>query len=555
MGQAMRLFSILGAVALTTAAVRSASAEVVLNEVLYDPEGADSGKEFVELANSGPFAVTLDGLELEAGNGIGPNEWDLIWSGSADSAIPPGGVYRIGLAAPGPGEEAQLRLQNGPDGVRLLKRGFELDRLGWGEHLHAEYYEKSPAPQVRSGRSLARKVDGLDRDDNANDFEEAIPTPGRANRPLVDWAIQWLRPSPEVPHEGETVLARFRLWNRGRGGMIPPTVELVTPGRSFLVGWVDTVGPGVSTTKVLPLPSPATSGRMVWYAGLLGGDEVPENDQDSLQVLVGEGPVRITEILAAPLPGEPEWVEIQLGAPDGERFEQLVLDVRGRQVRLAPRSSGPKTRLGIVVEDSTALLAAYPDLDPEIVWSHEGGWPRLRNGSRGDAVSDTLRILSGDRCVLEVALPGPTPGEGISLERIESGIPEGPSAWVPCSDPRRSTPGRFGPANGLTIGDDPLRVRPRVLRPGMRDCVIEGSVGRTPGEVALRIVDLQGRSIRSLMEGVWVAGPLVAAWDGRDESGAIVRPGVYFAVMEVVRADKGRDAWRAALAVAPSEGR
>ena len=107
-------------------------AELTINEVLYDPEGPDSGREFVEIHNSGPYAVVVFGLALEAGDGARPDSWRRIWTGTRRAAIPPGGCYRIGFDGPGPGEEAPITLQNGPDGVRLLKQGFELDRVGWG---------------------------------------------------------------------------------------------------------------------------------------------------------------------------------------------------------------------------------------------------------------------------------------------------------------------------------------------------------------------------------------------------------------------------------------
>lgn len=49
------------------------------------------------------------------------------------------------------------------------------------------------------------------------------------------------------------------------------------------------------------------------------------------------------------------------------------------------------------------------------------------------------------------------------------------------------------------------------------------------GEVSLRVYDLRGGAVRTLVSGVREAGTHTAAWDGRDESGRAVAAGAYFA--------------------------
>uniref|UniRef100_A0A832I5B2 T9SS type A sorting domain-containing protein n=1 Tax=Eiseniibacteriota bacterium TaxID=2212470 RepID=A0A832I5B2_UNCEI len=48
------------------------------------------------------------------------------------------------------------------------------------------------------------------------------------------------------------------------------------------------------------------------------------------------------------------------------------------------------------------------------------------------------------------------------------------------------------------------------------------------GAVALDVLDLQGRRVRTLVEGARPAGTHLAAWDGRDDGGRAVAAGVYF---------------------------
>ena len=47
------------------------------------------------------------------------------------------------------------------------------------------------------------------------------------------------------------------------------------------------------------------------------------------------------------------------------------------------------------------------------------------------------------------------------------------------------------------------------------------------GEQSLWVADLQGRRVRDLEVGQFVAGTRMVAWDGRDDSGRAVAPGVY----------------------------
>jgi hypothetical protein len=59
--------------------------------------------------------------------------------------------------------------------------------------------------------------------------------------------------------------------------------------------------------------------------------------------------------------------------------------------------------------------------------------------------------------------------------------------------------------------------------------------------VELTIYDVQGRAVRTLVNGTEVAGPHAVAWDGRNDAGVTLSPGVYLArlsVGETVRAEK-----------------
>ena len=160
------------------------SARLVLNEVDYDQVGADTGG-FVEVANVGDAAASLDGVAVVLVNGDGSEVSRIALEG----ALAPGAYLRVD-ADP----------QNGaPDGVALVRLdpGTLLDALSYeGEIRNAsidgrtyDLVEGTPLPAdvVDSNTgpgSLVRLPDGRDTNDAARDWAfTTTPTPGAANVP------------------------------------------------------------------------------------------------------------------------------------------------------------------------------------------------------------------------------------------------------------------------------------------------------------------------------------------------------------------------------------
>jgi hypothetical protein len=551
----MRVVMIIVMIILPAVHAHRAGAALVVNEVLYDPDGPDADREFVEIMNTGAFAAPLEGLVIESGNGARADDWKIVWTGRPGVSLAPGAVYRVGLDRPGAGEPADLGLQNGPDGVRLSREGFVLDRCGWGDLAHPEYFEGHPARAVRAGMSLSRAEDGVDTGDNAADFVEAAATPGRLNRPRIDWALRLVLDGAWRPNPGDELRVRLHVTNRGREERVPPSVAIDPVGPTIWSGWGEAVPPGSFAEQFVRLTAPADTGRFVWRAKLSGDDDVPENDADSLALRAGPGCVRITEIMADPGSEGCEWIELRIDAPEGQSIAGRELDVRGRRARLAPRMRSPGAPFLLVAEDSSRLLQRYPGLPASAIWPYEGSWPRLRNGDRAGGISDTLLIRDAGGLVEEIALPGPAPSPGVSLERLEDETSEGPRAWVPSSARDGATPGGPGPAGGSISTARGLEVRPRIVRPGSVPCSIGADVGSSPGEVRVKIHDLRGSPVRCILQGVLATGKVLVTWDGRDESGRDVDPGIYVAVLEIERRGGAIDRMRAALAVEPGEAR
>lgn len=169
-------------IALSTTA---AKAEIMITQLMYNPEGSDTGKEWVELYNPGEKDVLLQGYSLESGDGSAENDWSLEWSGTSET-IRAKGYFLIGeeFSPVAPDVVSNLDLQNGPDAVRLLRNAVPVDTVGWGEHQFSEYYDGSPAPETGAGEALQRKysANGSMREyyashDNSMDFTQSASAP------------------------------------------------------------------------------------------------------------------------------------------------------------------------------------------------------------------------------------------------------------------------------------------------------------------------------------------------------------------------------------------
>jgi hypothetical protein len=159
------------------------SARVVLNEIDYDQVGTDTGG-FVEIANAGTSAATLDGLAIVLVNGGDSAEY-------ARKAL-------SGTLAPGAHLAVEVDPQNGaPDGVALLDTGSGtlLDALSYEGVISAavingttyDLVEGTPLPadvadSNTSDGSLSRLPDAQDTNAAAADWAfTTTATPGAAN--------------------------------------------------------------------------------------------------------------------------------------------------------------------------------------------------------------------------------------------------------------------------------------------------------------------------------------------------------------------------------------
>ncbi len=512
---------------------------VVLNEVLYDPEGADGGREFVELAappGCDPDA-DLAGWVLETGNGARPGEWTVEWVGAAGDRLV-GGLFLIGESGvePPPDAVADLDLQNGPDGCRLRGPGGERDVLGWGSPLDSALCEGEPAEDVASGEALARLPDGVDTGSNRLDFLPAEPTPGEFNAPEVCAVVEDASlPSAGLP-PGEAWEFRWTVRNAGRAAWGGP-LELrcaVHPGELLGVAWPDggdggplALAPGErGTLAVLIRPPPGCH---------LPVSEPPAPGESAAWLGLGED-LLFTEAYPRPREGEPEWLELRSVAAG-------VVDLAAFYLADAAGTSAPLA--GILQPEQFAVLA--PDTAALLLsrsvgagaWLVEvGPWPALNHTAGAGEAAERVVLRVGEREVAAACWAGGI-GEGVSWERCSRyADPEDLASWQPCLSPAGGSPGgpntrdgdRSLPPASACAG---LTVTPQSFRPAALETAL--IVLRPPRAAAasrMLLFDSSGLPVRELVP--WRVAPDEhrALWDGRDEEGAPLPTGLYIVQAE-----------------------
>lgn len=494
-----------------------ARAGLLLNEVLYDPEGADGDGEFVELIAAGPESLALAGLRLEFCNGANPGAWELLWSG--ELRLAPGALFLLGEpAVAGADVTLALDLQNGPEAIRLCRGEETLDLLGYGEGLDPSLYEAWPAADP-SGLSLARQPDGVDTDQNALDWFSATPSPGALNLPPFRAAFEsvappWLPIAPGAPCS----LAVTGV-NTGAATWPAPLV-LAVDGLARGALPVAAAGERASARIALPALPMGEHALVLELRDPAGGLA----DSLGLPLRVGLGPLVIDELLFAPLTGASEWVECRARAPISGLEEYRLADLGGSEARFRPPPLATDERL-LLCADREALLAAEPGLDPGRVLELSP-WPSLANtGSAAESPgwTDGLRLdyPDGRRADALLYRGDWIPARGVSLERVAEFGAGDCAPWVACPLGTSPLAGSGAPAPSAAAG---LRLAPNPFDPERERVWVDL---RAPGEaLELRIFDAAGRPVQTLA-GSLDAGLARLVWDGRDAQGQALADGAY----------------------------
>jgi hypothetical protein len=544
--------ALLAALVLPVAAAHvTAGPPVVVNEVLYDPQGKDTGLEFVELFNLSPATVCLEGWTFETGNGAYEGRWSHEWTGTETDSIAAGGFFVIGeeLVAPAPDVVTALDLQNGPDACRLTSPGSDRDIVGWGELAYGEYYEGAPAERASSGSSIGRDPDGSDSDGNYDDFRVLhTPSPGDYNHPPFDLAVEKAGLSRYTSTSGTDIDIVCRLVNDGTEACTGTTVCAALASLLDSVYVPDRIGPCEEVKAVVRLPHPGEGlhAIQVWHWHRL--DRWHTNDSLATSIVLKPPPVVINEVMFKPVGTECEWIEVFAHAATDVNIRNWTLeDYRGTRRTLTGEdlvlSQGDML---VLVEDEEVFALAHPDLHSGGFLRPRGGWPTLNDVDGPLNFADMIVVRDAHGTAVDsIAYRTRWSQPGVSFERID---PRGPSSgssnWSPHYGSSGGSPGRANSVSFHLPGKgEILTLSPSAFSPDGdgRDDLLAAAVRlREPCLVRLTVFDLKGRPVVRLIDGEVVETSRTTFWDGKGENGKRHATGAYLVLLEARATSSGK---------------
>ncbi len=532
---------------------------LVINEIMYAP--ASPEPEWVELYNTKPDSVSIRNW-LVSDNIMTSRR--LITAG--DIHIPPGGYLLLTadsgtLAAQYPALSMTIihvtgfpSLNNTGDAVVLYGPG--------GTVVDSLVY--MPEWGGNDGSSLER-VDPLGTSCEPLNWGSCTDplhaTPSAANSiVLLDFDLKIIRFREVVSSPGTDALLAVTVRNNGR--MMSGSFSLAvfddadrdsTARPEERVAEV-TVDQPVATRDSLQVmatwQAPAPGLHALVAVIVYPADLRRSNDTAFSELRVGynEGTVVINEIMAEPFSGNAEYVELlNTSGSDVDLSEWVIHDLAGstsgdhvplsRDTRIVHRGEY------VVVASDTTLYTSFPRLaqaDQRLVVI--AGRDLGLNNDQDAVVLDDLSGLMVDSVsyLRSWHNPGVTDPAGRSLERISPLLGSNDARnWSSCAYPSGGTPGETNsiytksPSSSATLNASPNPFSPD--DDGWEDfTVIRFQLSLPISMVRVRIFDVRGRLIRTLMnnEPAGPAGEVI--WDGRDDDRGKARIGVYVVLLEAV---------------------
>lgn len=527
------MFKILSSVITMLLLANCLAAAVVINEIMYDPVGTDTGYEWVELYNNGTEDIDLEGAKLQAGG-----------AGFTDVFVFPHYVLRAGrIVLIGEQNITQavfttpLVMQNGgdaTDGVRFISAdGLYTDTVLYDEPNQNNLTDDlgnigtTFAPDVAAGSSLARNADGWDTNNCETDFRaEASPTPGLSNYTppdyvlsdvvimFEDYAASALECTIHNNSWAYSDTMQVRLQVRLNGIVINSfPLEPIMPWKEYdFMQGIDvlTNTTGLLQVEVVVFNDTSPSDN-IWVRQLGSADPA--------------GSIVINEILYNPETGNQEWIELYVPPQSCYQQELTIEDLAGNSEDFTlTYMSLPYL---VLCRDPALLQSRYLDC-PAAAIVQVNSLPALNN--EGDAI---FLKTAGGTVLDSMSYVGNTNKKDVSLERYVN--PDSTVTWHYCFNAAKGTPGQINstppPPSELPLGKvklvgspfNPLKGESMKLQYNFRD---------ETNTLDCVVYDLKGIKRYTIASGLQTESSGELSWDGKNRQGKALERGIYILRVE-----------------------
>ena len=516
----------------------------VISEIMFNPDGDENAREYVELFNLSGEPVSIEGYLIGDGTG-----YDEIIPAQDGGWIVPPGAYALILDPDyfDTGDPYEAIPLNTPlftvSDKAIGSRGLSNSVAehvslisGAGDTLSAVTYSLDCPPGHSWERIRAESDDAMS---NFGPSREPGGTPGQLNsvtppayNPALDETS--LRFVPSDPRMGDTLKMAVSYRNAGSEAVSEVDVAIfLLPG--IHVGTVTfsaSVEPGtVSPEETLSLDC-VPGGRLSFSAYVVSvGSAMSAADDTvyiSLDVPVAPCTVILNEVMAAPADGAPEWIEVMNTA-------SCPVDLFTWCVRDSKREDGIVQEHVFIKEDGLAVLAGEPlavSLPEDAVYAAVERFPALNND--GDSVT-----LHDHRGAFQDSMSYENILKGMSLERISYRQAGSIADWDASVDSSGSTPGNrnsisFSPSEkgekvALTVSPNPF----------LSQTTITYELTFPVARVSLYLYDRRGRIVTRLKDAEESGSIWSCTWNGKNK-GSRLPAGPYILSLEALDKRTGR---------------
>lgn len=410
-------------------------ADIVINEIMIDPVGADEGYEWIELYNNSDEAVDLSGWKIQsAGTSfitnytisdyiISPYDFLLI----AEEYVPNADLY------------ANLSFQNGgsaSDGIRIISHDlsytdtFIYDRPNinnLADDVNDPAIEMFSA--IETGKTVARKTDGFDSN-CINDWQIAnVATPGASNTDYIDIKIG----AVSIDITDNYVNISIFIHNLSTTYVPASTMylELIIDNNIYDLQPIGEFGSENFINLSTRISNLSTGIHNLKIKAHCMNDIDMSNNAFECNFLIGESPVYLNEVMHSPLTGKPEWIELYNQSDSTIVLDDmLIVDLSGSKTRCFGEINSREYK--VLCPDKVQLLQNYPFLtENQVIQTYS--WAALNNN--GDAI---VLYLEGDVPADSMAYGTNSTPKGVSLERQLLGDE---IVWQTSQAPYGATPG------------------------------------------------------------------------------------------------------------------
>ncbi len=522
----------------------SQAQDIVITEIMFNPNGNENAREFVEIFNRGNEDVSIEGYLIGDGTGF-----DTIVPTPAGSSIVPAGSYALILDPDyfTAGEEYALIPM---DTALFTVNDRAIGQRGLSNSTAEPISLISPAGDTLSVVTYSLKCDAghswerilIERDNSADNFsqsKETHGTPGYENSvtpPLLNPALDEssLRIEPPEPSMNTTATVYVSYKNQGRSSLtgVRVSVTILPDIAVGLVVFDDTVPPGQYATEIPVTTEFLPGGRLEIRASVLSMHEQNDAADDTTTVLtevsILAGTIILNEVMAAPSAGNPEWIELyNRGSRPVDLFQWRLSDNSAGEPGIIGEHMFVPSKGYALISDVTLNETNSPGMRKDTPVLVINSFPSLNND--GDIVR--LFDFNGEPAD-SMSYDDTTPG--YSFELISLAMPHNDERWDISVDNAGGTPGAV---NSIAYADDNARPNSAKLtanpNPFSERTAVSYSLPFPVARVNLYVYDRQGRLVVKIRDGEESGSDWTGEWNGH-ANGETLTAGPYILILEAL---------------------